>query len=187
MTQLWPTFFNLVPPYFDIVVSIRARLLVVKAQRMEELVLHNGLGVTPGADWHILACSVIPNIRPASAENAGTEITTWPRVFCYCSLTGILSQDVHIIKLIGDFTAWSHRVAQHFRDSPGQLGEGDVAALSFIGLEVHTGSQTIFLKSLEDHTFSIQLWNEGNPMSARVHQLLVRWYAGGHVLIWRPT
>lgn len=63
---LWLTFFNLVPPDIDIVISIRARLFVVKAQSMEELMLHDGFCVTPGANGHILACSVIPNIWPAS-------------------------------------------------------------------------------------------------------------------------
>ncbi|TNN84995.1 hypothetical protein EYF80_004649 [Liparis tanakae] len=38
-----------------------------EAQSVEELVLHDGLGVTPGSDGHILARPIIPNIRPASA------------------------------------------------------------------------------------------------------------------------
>ncbi len=42
--------------------------------------------------------------------------------------------------------------------SPIPLDEGDVSSLTLIGLKVHTGSQAVFLKSLKDHTLSIQIW-----------------------------
>lgn len=60
------TFFNLVPPDFDVVVSVGPRLLMIEPQSMEQLMLHYGLGVTPRPDGQILPNFIIPDIRPAS-------------------------------------------------------------------------------------------------------------------------
>lgn len=60
------TFFNLVEPDLNIIISVWAWLFVEKAQGMQKLMLHDNLSVTPLPNRHILSCSISSNIWIAS-------------------------------------------------------------------------------------------------------------------------
>ena len=55
---------DLVQPDLDVVVPVGARLLMVEAQSVEELVLHDSLGVAPRPDGQVLSGPEVSHERP---------------------------------------------------------------------------------------------------------------------------
>jgi len=56
---------DLVPPDVDVVIPVGARLLVVEAESVQKLVLHDGPAVTALADGHVLPSLQVPHEGPA--------------------------------------------------------------------------------------------------------------------------
>lgn len=98
------TWKNFIPPDFHVIIPVSPGLLVVKSQSMKDLMLDDGLMVTPLANGQVLSHMLVTNLRPA----------------------------------------------------PRKLLKDDIRALSFIGLEIHTGLEAEHFKGIENGSFGIQ-------------------------------